>query len=1232
MGVVYEAFDRERQIPVAVKTLRTLDADTLLRFKNEFRALQDLHHPNLVSLSELIEHHGQWFFTMELIHGVDFISHVRPRLDLLRGDQLFPPMPPAPDDVTHDAQTFRGSPSARRAREALELAGPTGFDEARLRQALHALALGVSALHRTGRVHRDIKPSNLLVTVENRVVLLDFGLIERALDRADSLPEVVGTADYMAPEQAAGLRVGPEADWYAVGALLYESLTGRPPLVGASLEVLLRKQYEDPPSPRSLLPEVPEDLNDLCMALLARDPAVRLDGKCVLLRLNVTTDDDAQLASVPAAHESGPFVGRQAELEALRAAFARCRRGHTVAAFVHGESGIGKSALVRELTHQLSARHPDTVVLTGRCYERESVPYKAFDALMDALSRWMARLPDAEVAALLPSKVGLLRQVFPVLSRVKSLAARDRDPDVSGEPREIRTRVFASLRELFGRLTLARPLILVVDDLQWADEDSLALLRDLLRPPDPPALLLCATLRTMSDPDRWLEQVLEVLPVADGNVHHLSLAPLSPDEASMLASRLTPGGDAASAALIAAESGGHPLFINELARQGSLPEGAHVPRLEEVLWSRISRLDAESRKLLEILILASRPLSQATAARAAGIDFAVLANQVALLRTANLVRTDGARRTDRIEPYHDRVRQAVVANLDADERQACHRLLARALEEDDVAPEVVALHWLDAGDAAKAAHYFALGAPRAEEALAFEHAAKLYRIALRLTPETPLRLVLQEALGAALSNAGHSADAARAYLSAALDADGTRAMDLQQLAAEQLLRCGQIDDGLRAVSTVLASFGITFAKTPRRALASLLLRRARIRLRGFGFVERAEKDVPPEQLRRIDLCFSVSIGLAVVDTIRGTDFQTRNLLYALEAGEPRRIARALALEASLVSTAGSKSRTRTAELLKRAFDLAHRLNDDPYLLGWATVAQGFAGFLEGRWKTGHDRLRRGELLFRERCHGVAWEVANAQLFSGWALFYLGRIDELSRRLPEYVREARERGDLYAETSLLTRMDHVTGLAADDAQLPHKVVAEALARWSHRQFLVQHYYALFSESQAELYDGRGVDALRNLDEKLPLVEASLATRVQLIRVELAHVRARAALQAAAGTNRERSGYLARVERDARRLDVEHVPWATALATLVRAGLSVQRGAIDDAVDYLERAITQFDESDMALYAACARRRLGALRGGDAGRALIDGADAFMSAQKIVSPRRFAALLAPGFPDE
>jgi len=147
------------------------------------------------------------------------------------------------------------------------------------------LAEGVAALHTAQKVHRDIKPSNIMVTRAGRVVLLDFGLATDAdrPDRLDSGVTVVGTAPYMAPEQARSLAVGPEADWYAVGAVLYEVLTGRPPFQGQPVEILMRKQTYEPPPRRTLAPDAPRDLDALSAELrtlrvlgLPRDDARRL--------------------------------------------------------------------------------------------------------------------------------------------------------------------------------------------------------------------------------------------------------------------------------------------------------------------------------------------------------------------------------------------------------------------------------------------------------------------------------------------------------------------------------------------------------------------------------------------------------------------------------------------------------------------------------------------------------------------------------------------------------------------------------------------------------------------------------------------------------------------------------------------------------------------------------------------------------------------------------------------
>ena len=236
MGMVYEALDRNRGARIALKTLQHVSADGLLRFKNEFRAVQDVQHPNLVTLGELIEDCGQWWLTMELVDGVEFLAHVRP------GGAL---------------------------------------DDTRLRAALVQLTSALQALHAGGLVHCDVKPRNVLVTSAGRVVLLDFGLVAH-VDQSDS--NVVGTPAYLAPEQGLLQEVGPPADWYGVGALLYEALTGAPPFDGPPLQVLKAKQEVLPRRPRELA-SVSEDLDALCMELLAVDPAARPDAATVLARL-----------------------------------------------------------------------------------------------------------------------------------------------------------------------------------------------------------------------------------------------------------------------------------------------------------------------------------------------------------------------------------------------------------------------------------------------------------------------------------------------------------------------------------------------------------------------------------------------------------------------------------------------------------------------------------------------------------------------------------------------------------------------------------------------------------------------------------------------------------------------------------------------------------------------------------------------------------------------------------
>src|SRR2546426_4697546 len=297
MGVVYEAHDREMDKIVALKALTRAEAAHIYRFKREFRTLADVSHPNLVSLYELMSAGPHWFFTMELIKGSTFIQYVRPETDnelyTSSSDTLAKPRPMRVLKSDSEAETeefdlseLAVALSEMSALDDSSLASLSGhFDESRLRTALHQLAEGVNRLHEIGKIHRDIKPSNVLVTDEGRVVILDFGLVE------DIEPELqqtllAGTPDYMSPEQGAQMGISKASDWYSVGVMLYQALTGRLPFKGKFFEVMMRKQTRKPLPPIEINREAPRDLNELCVKLLHRDPEARPTGREILRALS----------------------------------------------------------------------------------------------------------------------------------------------------------------------------------------------------------------------------------------------------------------------------------------------------------------------------------------------------------------------------------------------------------------------------------------------------------------------------------------------------------------------------------------------------------------------------------------------------------------------------------------------------------------------------------------------------------------------------------------------------------------------------------------------------------------------------------------------------------------------------------------------------------------------------------------------------------------------------------
>jgi len=1220
-GVVYRAFDRERKLDVALKTLAQVSADSVHRLKREFRSLAGITHPNLVVLYDFCLGGGQWFYTMELVEGTDFLAWVRggnePTLAETR--QLDP------------LKTARREQPVRADRASIT--PRWRHDEGRLRSTLIQVARGVYALHEKRTLHGDLKPANVLVTPGGRAVILDFGLAtsltpDELYDTVE-LDSCCGTPAYMAPEQVAGHPATEASDWYSVGVMLYEALTGWLPFRGTTSEVLAQKRRGAAQSPGCFVSNIPAGLESLCVDLLARSPQDRPTGVEVLRRLE-GVQGEAGTVLTSTQNPAPGFVGRQPELQVLREAFEVVRSGRPVQVHVHGISGIGKTALVRCFLAGLREDN-DCVVLAGRCYECESVPYKMFDSLLDGLVRYLRQLTRAEAASLMPRDVRVLARLFPALLRVDAVAASPPRDLETGDLHELRRRAFAALKELFGRMTDRRALVLFIDDLQWGDNDSTRLLSYLLSPPDPPKLLLVASYRSEEvESNPVLQAVLETdgIRSIEAERREIAVSALSESEARELALDLLGFRDAdalSRAETIAREAQGSPFFVRELVEYVKAGLSQRGVQLNQMLSHRISLLPEDARQLLAVIAVAGHPVAQGLAAETAELD-GKAERALSVLRSVNLVRSGGRHLNDPVETFHDRIRETVVGHLAPEALQQIHQRLAASLETSaHPDPEALTVHWEGAKKPDHAAKYAAIAAARAAEALAFDRAAELFRFSLQRSPDDdPKRRTLQTQLADALANAGRAPEAAEAYLSAAAGASWSDEFELKRRAAEQLLISGHSDHGRQVAGSVLKAVGLKLPATPRRAFMSLLFQRAKIRLRGVRFREREPSQIPYDTLRRVDTCWSMGIGLSMVDTTIGAIFASRYLLLSLASGEPRRTARALAFEGTHRASIRVQS-TGAMELIRTAEALAQRI-DDPHVYGFATLMGGIAAYFKGNYRRALEACDRAGAIFRDSCKGATWELATANTYATYSLFNLGEWAELSERVPLLLDAAHRRNNEYAASLLRVPFGMVAWLARGDIDGARREAENAIKKCSSSTFQLQHAMHFLAMEQIEQYAGDGRAAWKRVEETWPALRRSLLLKIGSVRLLALQLRANSALLARSGSAIPRVAI-----RDAARIGRMKTGGAKPVAQLIQAAVLVKRGDTEAAVALLKTAATGFDDGEMAIHAAATRHRLGELVGGEEGRRMVDTARAVMLAQSVNSPARVTAMLVPGLAD-
>ena len=807
-----------RDVVISVLATAGLSETSVIRLRREARTMAQLGaHPNLVTVFDMGDDAGNEYVIAEYVDGGSVA-------DLLR------------------AGGERPLPTKR----ALSIA--------------RDVALALDYAHRAGVVHRDVKPANVWLTQDGTAKLGDFGLaLASTFSDLTFEGALIGSALYMSPEQALGEKAKPASDIYALGAMLYEMVTGKPPFRADQMLGVLSQHIHTPPvAPSWHNSDLPKALENLILSMLQKKPDLRPPAGPVVadLRALISASETGEVAvqtdqTSLARLAEGVYVGRERVISRLRAAADEARAGRGGLFLLSGEPGSGKTRTTEQIALYAGIR--GMRVLVGKCYEGEGAP--AFWPWMQIIRAYAENLPPENLLSAMGSAApSIARVVREVDEKLPGLA-----PPPPLDPDKERFRLFDGITSFLKNAAMCQPLVLILDDLHWADESSLLLLEFLAGELANSSVLAIATFRDLG-PGRHnpLGRTLGELTRRAGE-RRFTLEGLTTTDIAKyveLSSGVAPADGLVAA--IQQQTDGNPLFVAEVVRllvaEGRFQEmepGRSIvipipPSVREVIQRRLERLSAGCDGLLATGSVMGRgfALDVLCALHTECEDriLDLLDEAVA----ARLIEETGAT-PGHYMFSHALIRDAVYEQLGATRRARLHHRIGCAMESiyagalQDYLP-ALAYHFAQAaqaGDREKAVRYSVLAAERATSLLAYEEAASHYEHALEShkrcgdTEEKRCELLL--ALGESLSRAG-VLDRARTTLeNAVVLARGLRRHDwmaravlgiapgvmgvlygradpvLRQLIEEALERTGKSDNVIR--SRLLAHLSIAHYHT-----------------------------------------------------------------------------------------------------------------------------------------------------------------------------------------------------------------------------------------------------------------------------------------------------------------------------------------------------------------------------------------------------------------------------------
>ena len=776
---VYHARDtaEDRDVAVAVFETEGVEETVLARARREAQAMGRLgEHPHIVSVYDTGEEAGRPYIVSRYLPGGDVEGQL-------------------------EAHPDRRLPVDRAVRIAVDVC----------RALEHAHARGI--------VHRDIKPVNVWLDENESARLGDFGLAatdRRSREAVEGM--LVGTVAYLPPEQALGRASDPRSDLYSLGALLYEMLAGQPPFDGDDAVAIISQHLNaEPVAPSRHRSEVPRALDEVVLRLLAKSPDERPESAAVA-RAQLESAAEAPVEEGPAevAPENpldrlagGVFVGRERELDEMRGALEDALGGHGRLLLLVGEPGIGKTRTAEELATY--ARVRGAKVHWGRCHEGDGAP--AYWPWTQALRSYVREADPVGLAWELGPSAPEVAQLVPEVT--ERLGEVPEPPAL--EPEQARFRLFDSVSGFLANASRSRPLVLVLDDLHWADEPSLLLLKFIGRHLSDTGLLVVGTYR---DVELGRHHPLAATLAELGEIEQtrrMALRGLDHEAVErfivMTAGVAPPG----LAEAVHEQTEGNPFFLGEvvrllvsegrLERDGTGWELAIPQGVREVVGRRLDRLSPETNDVLTQAAAVGREFEVAVLERVAGCPADEVARALDEATEARVVAE--SRRPGRFAFSHALVRETLYAEIPGSKRVPLHGAIGEALEELHPGdPELfaeLAHHFLEAapaGNVDRAVSYAERAARQATDQLAHEAAADHYERAiealdLRRPPDRGHRLELLRALGEAQTRAGRFVSARKTLESAvtlARDLDDAQSLAQAVIGIAALSEAGSVDE------------------------------------------------------------------------------------------------------------------------------------------------------------------------------------------------------------------------------------------------------------------------------------------------------------------------------------------------------------------------------------------------------------------------------------------------------